>query len=319
MSTDLSLPGFALSPIGLQVEGDPTFEQWEAAGHFLQRIESGSTWWVGDWLRHGEGRPEWGEGYGRAIAVFNRDYQTLANYKSVAAKIEFSRRRENLSWAHHAEVAACEVAEQERLLDLAESKKLSREKLRLEVRKTRIAVRGEAPPLPDGKFNVVLADPPWRYEHNEADNRAIEWHYPTMELAEICALPIQESCADDCVLFCWATSPKLAEAMQVVASWGFLYRTCAVWLKDKIGMGYYWRQQHELLLLAIKGNPRAPFESTRQPSVFEAPRCEHSRKPDLVYGMVEQMFPEAKYLELFCRRPRPGWTAWGNEIQAEAA
>ncbi len=56
--------------------------------------------------------------------------------------------------------------------------------------------------------------------------------------------------------------------MQVVAAWGFVYRTCAVWVKDKIGMGYYWRQKHELLLLAIKGNPQAPYESTRQPSVF---------------------------------------------------
>jgi len=87
------------------------------------------------------------------------------------------------------------------------------------------------------RFTVIYADPPWEYEHTKTDNRRIENHYPTMPLDAICALPVDSVAAADCVLFVWATSPKLAEAMRVIDAWGFTYRTSMVWVKDKIGMG----------------------------------------------------------------------------------
>ena len=100
MTSDLSLPGFAASrQSAYRSTAILLLKQWEAAGQFLQRIESGSTWWVGDWLRHGEGRPKWGDKYEQAISMFNSDYGTLANYKFVAKSVKFSRRRENLSWS----------------------------------------------------------------------------------------------------------------------------------------------------------------------------------------------------------------------------
>lgn len=164
-----------------------------------------------------------------------------------------------------------------------------------------------------GKFSVIYADPPWRYEHIESESRAIENQYPTMSLDEICAMPVQDICADDCVLFLWATSPKLAEAMRVIEFWGFDYRTSMVWVKDKIGMGYYARQRHELLLIAKRGNPVTPEPSARPDSVVESERTEHSRKPEIFYDLIERMYPEFPRVELFCRTPRPGWRVWGNQ------
>jgi N6-adenosine-specific RNA methylase IME4 len=169
-------------------------------------------------------------------------------------------------------------------------------------------------PLPVGLFKLLYVDPPWRYEHVETESRAIENQYPTMSLDDICALRVPS--ADDCVLFLWATSPKLAEALLVVEAWGFSYRTCAVWDKEVIGMGYYFRQQHELLLVAARGTLPVPEPSARVSSVIRARRGAHSKKPARVYELLEAMYPaftQADRAELFARQQRPGWTTWSNE------
>lgn len=161
---------------------------------------------------------------------------------------------------------------------------------------------------------ILYADPPWQYEHVKTENRAIENQYPTLSLEEICALPVSNAASADAVLFLWATSPKLSEAMQVVTSWGFVYRTCMVWVKDKIGMGYYARQQHELLLIAARGDLPVPEPANRPASVVTADRGEHSAKPPIFYELIERMYPEFPKRELFLRgEPRPGWSGWGNQ------
>jgi len=167
-------------------------------------------------------------------------------------------------------------------------------------------------PIPKGKFNVILADPPWRYQFVETESRAIENHYPSMELEEIKALRIPSD--TDSVLYLWATAPKLEEALQVLNAWGFTYKTCAVWDKERKGMGYWFRIQHELLLVGVKGNFATPEPENRFDSIFRSPREEHSKKPEIVYEMIEQMFPTAKYLEVFARNIREGWASWGNQI-----
>jgi len=183
-------------------------------------------------------------------------------------------------------------------------------------RKVRQKRREDQPPpkLPPDKYAVLYADPPWRYEYAQSDSRKVENQYPTMETAAICALPIADLCAPDCVFFLWATSPKLLEALAVIEAWGFSYRTCAVWVKDKIGMGYYVRQQHELLLIAKRGNPPMPAPGNRPSSVVNAPRGQHSSKPDKVAALIETMYPKRPRIELFARKARPGWEAWGNEL-----
>jgi N6-adenosine-specific RNA methylase IME4 len=167
------------------------------------------------------------------------------------------------------------------------------------------------------RYPVIYADPPWRYDHNTAPpSRKIENQYPTMSLDDIKVLPVADIALDDCVLFMWATSPKLAEAMEVLEAWEFNYRTLAVWDKKKIGLGYFFRQQHELLLVAIRGNPPRPPPANRVPSLFAFPRGKHSEKPAEVYEIIERMYPKLPKIELFARARRAGWEARGNQSAA---
>lgn len=171
----------------------------------------------------------------------------------------------------------------------------------------------ESPSLPTGRYGLVYVDPPWQYDFSKSDSREIENHYPTMDLEQICALPVADLFETDCVCFMWATSPKLAEAMKVLEAWGLEYKTCMVWVKNKIGMGYYARQQHELLLIATRGNPPVPEPQDRPSSVINAPRGEHSAKPEEFYGLLDRMYPYSRRVELFARSKREGWDGWGNQ------
>jgi ParB/RepB/Spo0J family partition protein len=175
----------------------------------------------------------------------------------------------------------------------------------------RAEVQENPSPIPQGLFNVIYADPPWQYDLSLRGSP--EEHYPVMATETICDLVVPA--AKDSVLFLWATNPKLEEALQVMKAWGFTYKTNLVWVKDKFGNGYYFRGQHELLLLGIKGKPPVPLEADRPPSVLNAPRRKHSQKPEEVYELIEKMYPNGKYLELFARAKRLGWEAWGNEFQ----
>lgn len=198
------------------------------------------------------------------------------------------------------------------LIDAQTASQQARNMTRTSWRVERANSLGSSPTLAIGTFDVLYADPPWRYEHVESENRAIENQYPTMNIDAICALKVPA--ADNSLLFLWATSPKLAEAMTVLTAWGFDYRTNLVWVKDRIGMGYYARQRHELLLIARRGSPAVPAPSSLPDSVIEAPREEHSVKPSIVYEIIERMYPNARRVELFARSERQGWTAWGNEV-----
>jgi len=166
----------------------------------------------------------------------------------------------------------------------------------------------------DKKYPIIYADPPWRYGNPlNGSSRDIENHYPTMTLEEICSLPVKDLATDDALLFLWVTAPKLVESVRVIESWGFIYRTGTVWVKNKFGMGYYVRNQHEHLLIAKRGNPPAPPANARQSSVIHAPRTGHSVKPLGFYELIESMYPELPKIELFSRSPRKGWDAWGNQ------
>jgi N6-adenosine-specific RNA methylase IME4 len=163
-----------------------------------------------------------------------------------------------------------------------------------------------------GKFSVILADPPWQYEHAISENRAIENHYNTMNIEEIASLPVSEICTKTAVLFLWVTNPKLQEGLYVMNQWGFTYRTCMVWVKDRIGTGYWVRSKHELLLIGIKGEMPCPEESLRPSSVIESKRRSHSEKPDELYEIIETMYPTLKKIELFARKIRKNWKTWGT-------
>jgi len=175
------------------------------------------------------------------------------------------------------------------------------------------AEAAKATPAPSGgPYGLVLADPPWQYEHQKTGNREVENQYPTATLADICSH--KPDIAADAVLFLWATAPKLLEALQAMEAWGFSYRTHAIWDKEQIGMGYWFRGQHELLLVGIHGRPAATPECSRVSSIFRERRTGHSVKPECVYAWIEEAFPAAGKLEMYSRKARKGWDAWGNEV-----
>jgi N6-adenosine-specific RNA methylase IME4 len=203
------------------------------------------------------------------------------------------------------------------ILEAAKQIRAAKQEERRAERIEKVAAMAQPEPtLPASRYPVIYADPPWRYEFAESESRAIENQYPTMDLDAICALDIASLATDDAILFMWATSPKLAEAMRVLDSWGFTYRSSAVWVKPQLGMGYYFRQQHELLLVATRGSIPAPAPGDRPRSVYESPREAHSAKPLAFYEFIEAMYPTLPRIELFARAPRDGWAGWGNQLAA---
>jgi N6-adenosine-specific RNA methylase IME4 len=187
-------------------------------------------------------------------------------------------------------------------------------------------------PLADiGKgYGAILADPPWHFEVWSLDQtskaRHPSTHYDTMTAGDIAALPVGDLAADDCVLFLWITWPMLEQALHTVGAWGFTYKTCAfAWMKADVStinmfggpvdadmkLGYWTRANSEVCLLATRGNPKRIDAGVRQ-GIIE-PARQHSRKPDCVHARIERLVP-GPYLELFARQRRPGWTAWGNQV-----
>lgn len=171
------------------------------------------------------------------------------------------------------------------------------------------------------KYNILYADPPWSYKawNAKKGHKSAAAHYPTMSLPEICTLPIQTMAANDCVLFLWATYPNLPQALQVMATWGFNYKTVAfTWVKTYksgkpvIGLGYWTRANAEICLIGVKGRLRRKNNSVSQ--IILAPQREHSRKPDEARERIVQLMGDLPRIELFARQQYEGWDVWGNEV-----
>lgn len=171
-------------------------------------------------------------------------------------------------------------------------------------------------PPPEGPFELIYADPPWRLGHADSKH-APENHYPCMALEDIKALHVPAT--DDAALYLWAVNQLLPEALEVMRCWGFEYVANLVWVKPSIGLGVWTRNRHEILLLGRRGKLVPPEADERPDSVVEAKRGRHSQKPEQVYALIERAYPHLSKLELFHRGPaRPGWVGWGNETEPPA-
>ena len=122
---------------------------------------------------------------------------------------------------------------------------------------------------------------------------------------------------DDSVLYLWATTAKLEEALQVMKAWGYDYRSSLVWDKEIIGMGYWFRGQHEFLLVGVKGKFSPPEQKLRISSVYKEKRGKHSKKPDIIRYLISQWYPGKTKVELFARQKTEGWDVWGNEVESD--
>lgn len=193
------------------------------------------------------------------------------------------------------------------------------------------------------RYAVILVDPPWRFQlrspkgmgrspDGRPDNRSghPERHYPTMSMDELRALPVNQLAAPDSILLMWAVDSMLPQAIALGAHYGFKYQTVGFyWAKERrvtsrrgrednlaahrqfpMGMGYWTRGNPEVCLLFTTGRPARRSAGVRK--LIVAPRREHSRKPDELHKLIEQLC-DGPRAELFAREPRDGWDVWGNE------
>lgn len=174
--------------------------------------------------------------------------------------------------------------------------------------------------LPTGQFSLIYADTPWRFalRSSKGEKKSPQSHYQCMSLDDIKALPVASVAAPDCLLFMWATAPMLPQALEVMAAWGFTFKTMGAWAKRSstgakwaFGTGYILRSASEPFLIGTRGRPKVHTKSER--NLIVAPVREHSRKPDNTRRMLEAMIPHGDRLEMFAREAADGWTAWGNE------
>jgi N6-adenosine-specific RNA methylase IME4 len=170
------------------------------------------------------------------------------------------------------------------------------------------------------RFNIIYCDPPWDFAtySDKGKGRSAENHYSVMTIADICALPVAEIAAPDSILFLWANGPRLFEAQKVIEAWQFTYKSIGfVWVKTgkngkrPIGCGYWTRANPEICLIATRGKPRRIDASI--PTLIEAPRREHSRKPDEVRERIVRLVGDLPRVELFARQRVSGWDSWGDQ------
>ena len=169
-------------------------------------------------------------------------------------------------------------------------------------------------------YKILLVDPPWSYDNKKTGgthmiSAACE-NYNTMSLEEIKILPISNISSKDSCLFLWATTPLLPEAFEVMNAWGFSYKTAIYWRKImSLGMGFWFRGQVEVCLFGIRG--KIPAFHCQKANFIQTNVREHSRKPDHLYGLIEEIsrkFNLNPKIELFARQKREGWDAWGNQL-----
>jgi N6-adenosine-specific RNA methylase IME4 len=167
-------------------------------------------------------------------------------------------------------------------------------------------------PPPAGEYRTIVIDPPWPMTIYDRDVRPgqIGFHYPTMNVEEICAM--QLPLAEDATVFLWTTQRFLPDAFRVLESWGLKYLVAMVWHKPGGPQPYNLPQYNcEFILIGRRGSPL--FLDTKAfPLCFEAPRREHSRKPDEFYALVERVCAGPR-IDMFSREKRAGFDQFGVE------
>lgn len=170
---------------------------------------------------------------------------------------------------------------------------------------------------PGGPFDIIIADPPWNFASNSQKNpgRNARRHYDCMSLPDIQGLPVSEIASKDALLLLWVTVPHLENGLATARAWGFKYVSEIVWVKEKIGTGFWVRNRHEKVLICKRGRFPCPKPAPFPDSVIEGQQREHSRKPDRLHEMVDDVpdWHAWNKLEMFARQRRKHWVTWGDE------
>ena len=182
--------------------------------------------------------------------------------------------------------------------------------------------------LPNKKYNIIYADPPWHYGSKSAVNnttgsaiKPLSDHYRTMSLQELKNMPIKNMTKDDAACFMWVTDSHIDEALEVLRSWGFAYKTIAFnWVKTTSKGNYcknvapWTMKSSEICLLGIKGRMTKYKQANNIESLVISQRTQHSQKPNEVRKRIEDLFGDLPRIELFARQKTDGWDVWGDEI-----
>ncbi len=176
--------------------------------------------------------------------------------------------------------------------------------------------------IPNKKYQIIYADPPWSYRDKaNAGKRGAGHKYTTQSSEWLENLPVKDIADKNCILFLWVTMPKLNECFSLIESWGFTYKTVGfTWVKrNKIspswfwGMGSWTRANAEVCLIATKGKPKRLDAGVH--SVIDTPIERHSKKPDAVRDRIVKLMGDLPRIELFARERAKGWDSWGNELE----
>jgi N6-adenosine-specific RNA methylase IME4 len=192
------------------------------------------------------------------------------------------------------------------------------------------------PELPNKKFDIIYADPPWHYNGKlqfDKSSKSVDqidlsrnifissatFKYPTLKTSELMEIPIHEIAKDDCLLFMWTSNPHLAQAIELGEAWGFEYKTVAfVWDKMNHNPGQYTLSNCELCLVFKRGRIPKPRGARNIQQLVRSPRKKHSEKPIEVIQAIDKMFPTQERIELFARRKTKGWSVWGLDVFKES-
>lgn len=175
--------------------------------------------------------------------------------------------------------------------------------------------------IPTGKYQIIMADPPWHFTTRSSKGQAKSpsQHYETHGVDWVKRLPVSSLAADDCLLWLWALNHNLHHAMEVMAAWGFEFKSSGHWAKytkhgkHAFGTGYLLRGAGEPFLLGVRGKPKF---GRSQRSVIHAKMGRHSEKPAEAFDAACRVFPSAEQrIELFSRQEREGWDVFGNEVE----
>lgn len=290
-----------------------TYDEAVQAWHHLDGLRDDLNWTYGALVslvvvKYGEGTLE---RYARDVG---RTLGAVHQYRRVFEEQNDNRLRfSTLKWVMFLAAQPLPPAERANVLALAEKNGWSKRDLE---RHIRTAYPRALPLQPEGTYRVIYADPPWEYprdQHSRTEQETtLGTHYESLSLEELSTIPVASIAQPDAVLFLWATSPKLEDALRLAHAWGFEYKASMVWDKVKHNVGYYVSVRHEFLLICTRGSC-TPDVPELADSVVTIERGEHSEKPEYFRNLIDKLYPSGARIELFARKTVEGWAAYGND------
>ena len=170
-------------------------------------------------------------------------------------------------------------------------------------------------PLPDKKYDIIYADPPWRFSGTMSSKSVPENHYPTVKTKDLMELDVPSICAENCLLYMWVINSHLKQGIELGEKWNFKYSTCPfVWNKIRPVVGHYTMMTVELVLVFKKGKYPLPKGTQNERQFLEERSTKHSAKPLEIRERISRMHPTQKKIELFARSSScKEWDTWGNQ------